>query len=112
MSYQAVAPNPDAFPVLVAKIVALDKGFAGWREEDLQAVAAPALIINGDSDIRPEHAVALFRLLGGGVSGDIVGLPRSRLAILPGTTHVGLVVERADWLVAMIEAFLAAPMPE
>ncbi|MGH2614465.1 MAG: alpha/beta fold hydrolase [Thermomicrobiales bacterium] len=112
VAYKEVAPNPEAFPTLVTKIVALDKAFAGWREEDLQAIEAPALIINGDSDIRPEHAVALFRLLGGGVSGDIVGMPRSRLAILPGTTHVGLVVERSDWLLAMTEEFLAAPMPE
>ena len=111
-AYLEVAPNPDAFPTLVAKIVELDRAFGGWREEDLQAIEAPALVIIGDSDIRPEHAVALFRLLGGGVPGDLVGIPRSRLAILPGTTHVGLVTERADWLVAMTDEFLSAPMPE
>ena len=111
VAYQEVAPDPDGFPALVEKVVALDGAFAGWREEDLQEIAAPALIVNGDADIRPEHAVQLFRLLGGGVSGDIVGLPRSRLAILPGTTHVGIVVERADWLLAMTEDFLAAPLP-
>ncbi len=111
-AYLEVAPNPDAFPTLVAKIVELDRAFSGWREEDLQSIEAPALVINGDSDIRPEHAAALFRLLGGGVPGDLVGIPRSRLAILPGTTHVGLVTERADWLVAMTDEFLSTPMPE
>ena len=110
-AYQEVAPHPDGFPALVDKIVALESSFPGWREDDLGAIAAPALLIYGDSDLRPEHAVQLFRLLGGGVSGDIVGLPRSRLAILPATTHVGLVTERADWLLAMTEEFLAAPMP-
>ena len=66
----------------------------------------------GDSDIiRPEHAVELFRLLGGGVSGDAVGLLHSQLAVLPGTTHVTL-IERADWLRLMMTAFLDAPMPE
>jgi hypothetical protein len=65
-----------------------------------------------DSDIvRPEHGVQLFRLLGGGVAGDITGLPRSQLAILPGTTHITL-VDRADWLLSMITAFLDAPMPD
>lgn len=112
VAYRDVAPNPDGFPALLEKIVAIETTFAGWREGDLQTIVAPALIVNGDSDVRPEHAVALFRLLGGGVSGDIVGLPRSRLAILPATTHVGLVTERADWLAATIEEFLAAPMPE
>jgi pimeloyl-ACP methyl ester carboxylesterase len=50
----------------------------------------PTLLIIGDSDIvRPERAVETFRLLGG-VPGDIDGLPNSRLAVLPGTTHVTL----------------------
>jgi hypothetical protein len=40
--------------------------------------------------------------------GDLVGLPRSRLAVLPGTTHVTL-VDRAEWLVPMINEFLDAP---
>jgi hypothetical protein len=60
--------------------------------------------------VRPEHAVELFRLLGGGVMGDLAGLPKSRLAILPGTTHVTL-VDRAAWLAAMVTEFLDAPVP-
>ena len=53
----------------------------------------------------------MFRLLGGGVAGDLVGLPRSQLAVLPGTTHVTL-TDRAEWLTSMILAFLDAPMLE
>jgi hypothetical protein len=49
--------------------------------------------------IRPEHAVEMFRLLGGEVAGDVAGLPRSQLGVLPGTTHVTL-VDRADWRAA------------
>ena len=49
----------------------------------------------------------MFRLLGGGVPGDLYGLPRSRLAILPGTTHITL-VHRADWLLSMVSEFLDA----
>jgi hypothetical protein len=52
----------------------------------------------------------MFRLLGGGVPGDIVGLPRSQLAVLPGTTHVTLIA-RTNWLLSMIPEFLDAPMP-
>jgi hypothetical protein len=63
----------------------------------------------GDSDIvRPEHSVELFRLLGGGVEGESAGLPRAQLAVLPGTTHL-TVVERREWLVSMISAFLDGP---
>ena len=42
-----------------------------------------ALLVIGDSDIvTPEHAVAMIRLLGGGVPGDLASLPRSRLAVI------------------------------
>ena len=69
---------------------------------------APTMLVIGDSDIvQPEHTVEMFRLLGGGVIGDLAGLPRSRLAVLPGTTHVTL-VQRADWLASMVGEFLDA----
>ena len=110
--YDRLAPNPEDFPTLVAKLKKLDAEIQAWPPEDIRSIAAPTLLVVGDSDIvRPEHAVEMFRLLGGGVAGDLTGLPASRLAVLPGTTHVGL-VERADWLVPMISEFLDAPAPE
>jgi predicted alpha/beta-fold hydrolase len=48
--------------------------------------------------------------LGGGVVGDLAGLPASQLAILPGTSHVG-VLGRVDWLQSMILEFLGSPEP-
>ena len=60
--------------------------------------------------VRPEHAVEMFRLLGGGVAGDFHGLPRPQLAVLPGTTPI-TVVDRTDWLLSMLSAFLDAPVP-
>jgi pimeloyl-ACP methyl ester carboxylesterase len=69
------------------------------------------LLIIGDSDlVRPEHAVEMFRLLGGGVFGDMAPMPKSQLAILPGTSHVTL-VDWAEALLAIIPPFLDAPMP-
>ena len=81
--------------------------------EVIEAIEAPTLLIIGDSDlVRPEHAVEMFRLLGGGVFGDTpAGLPNSQLAVLPGTSHVTL-VSRADLLLPIIPPFLDAPMPE
>jgi pimeloyl-ACP methyl ester carboxylesterase len=110
--YREVAPNPDGFPGLVEKLKQLDVEFQGWPAEDIAAIAAPTFIIIGDADVvRPEHAVEMFRLVGGGVPGDLTGLPPDQLAILPGTTHITL-VENPERLVAMIEAFLNLPMPE
>jgi hypothetical protein len=42
--------------------------------------------------------------------GDLAGMPKSQLAVLPGTSHFmpagfGL-LDRADWLLAMIRRFL------
>ena len=77
-----------------------------WSADDLRDLAAPTMLVIGDSDIvQPEHTVELFRLLGGGVAGDLAGLPRSRLAVLPGTTHITL-VQRTDWLASMVGEFL------
>src|SRR3954454_22611290 len=108
--YDRVAPNPDAFPTLVEKMKQLDSQPFTWPPDEIRAIAAPTMIIVGDSDgTTPEHAVELFRLRGGGVFGDLAGLPSARLAILRGTTHVGL-IHRADWLAPMLGEFLDAPV--
>jgi hypothetical protein len=48
--------------------------------------------------------------------GDLAGMPQSQVAVLPGTSHVvppgsGL-LDRSEWLLAMIRPFLDAPLPE
>jgi pimeloyl-ACP methyl ester carboxylesterase len=107
--YLRFAPHPDDWPKLVRKVNALDAKWRGVRSKELSALSMPTLLIIGDSDVvRPEHTVQMFRLLGGGVPGDLVGLPRAQLAVLPGTTHVTL-MQRTDWLVSMVTAFLDRP---
>ncbi len=116
-AYLRLAPNPGDFPKLVEKLTKLDTTDYAWPEDDIRAIAAPALIVVGDSDgVRLEHAVELFGLLGGGVMGDLEGMPASQLAVLPGTSHFvppgnGL-LDRADWLLSMIAPFLDAPLPD
>jgi pimeloyl-ACP methyl ester carboxylesterase len=109
--YMRIAPRPEDFATLFVKKTQMDRQVQDLPAEAIEAIEAPTLLIIGDSDIvRPEHAVEMFRLLGGGVMGDLVGLPKSRLAVLPGTTHATL-VERGDWLASLIGEFLDAPMP-
>ena len=110
-AYDRTAPDPGAFPALVAKLSQLDATPYAWPSEAVRAITAPTLIIIGDADaIRPEHAVAMFRLRGGGVFGDLADLPVAQLAVLPGTTHVGM-LERAAWLRVIVPPFLDAPLP-
>jgi pimeloyl-ACP methyl ester carboxylesterase len=116
-AYLEVAPNPGDFPRLVEKLKRLDMTPFAWPAEDVRGIEAPTLIVVGDSDaIRLEHAVEMFRLLGGGAMGDLAGLPNSRLAVLPGTAHFvppgSGILDRAEWLLAMIVEFLDAPLPE
>jgi pimeloyl-ACP methyl ester carboxylesterase len=109
--YLRLAPDPDHFAALFAKKTEMDRNTQDVPAEAIAAIRAPTLLIIGDSDLtRPEHAVEMFRLLGGGVFGDQAGLPNSQLAVLPGTTHVG-VSARPDLLLAIIPPFLDAPMP-
>jgi pimeloyl-ACP methyl ester carboxylesterase len=105
--YQALAPDPGHWPALLAKVQAMELPEITPRA--IAAIEVPVLLIIGDSDIvTPEHAVAMFRLLGGGVLGDLAPMPRSQLAVLPGTSHIG-VTGRADVLKTIIPPFLDAP---
>jgi pimeloyl-ACP methyl ester carboxylesterase len=110
--YMQIAPRPEDFARLFTKKTEMDRGTTDVPAEAVQAIRAPTLLVIGDSDlVRPEHAVEMFRLLGGGVFGDMPpGLPDSQLAVLPGTSHV-TIVSRADLLLPMLSAFLDAPMP-
>lgn len=78
-------------------------GFKDWADDDIRAIQAPALLINADQDvIRPEHTVAMYRLL-----------PQGRLVILPGThgEYIGEITTNppkglVECTVAIIEGFL------
>jgi pimeloyl-ACP methyl ester carboxylesterase len=100
--YTRVAPHPENWPKLVKKSVESAAEFAGWQKKDIRTISAPTLVMVGDSDIvRTEHAVELYRLI-----------PNAKLAVLPDTDHVGILVQHAAWTAGMITEFLSAPMPE
>jgi pimeloyl-ACP methyl ester carboxylesterase len=110
--YRKLAANPEGFPELVRKLIQLEKEPMAW-EKEVRAMMTPALIISGDADVATlEHSVALFRLLGGGVMGDMgKPLPASRLAILPATSHTA-VITQVDLLLGFIEPFLTGKTPK
>ncbi len=114
-AYQRLAPKPEDFPKLVEKITALDTTPFDWADE-VRAMTAPTLVVVGDSDGSTlDHSVEFFKLRGGGVMGDLAGLPESQLAVLPGTTHFippgfGM-LDRHEWLLPMIARFLDPPEP-
>lgn len=100
--YTRVAPNPENWSKLVKKSVESVAEFKGWQKKDIRTISAPTLVMVGDSDIvRTEHAVELYRLIS-----------NAKLAILPDTDHVGILVQHAAWTAGIITEFLSAPMPE
>jgi pimeloyl-ACP methyl ester carboxylesterase len=95
-AYDAVAPDPAHFEEFAVKVAAMVHQFPGWTDE-LRSLQAPTLLIFGDRDFSPLPDVAeMFGLL-----------PDAQLAVLPGTTHVGL-TRRPGELLALITPFLEA----
>ncbi len=111
-AYRQRAADPEGFPALVDKLIALEHGPMAW-EADVAKLKTPILIIQGDSDIVDhEHTLAMFRLLGGGVMGDQgKPLPDSRLAILPATSHTAI-MGQTELLRLLIEPFLDGETPK
>jgi pimeloyl-ACP methyl ester carboxylesterase len=59
-AYLRHAPNPGDFPVLVEKLKRLDTTDFAWPDDDIRGIAAPTLIVVGDSDgVRVQHAVEM-----------------------------------------------------
>jgi pimeloyl-ACP methyl ester carboxylesterase len=99
--YEAEAPNPEDWPVLVEKIKEQVIALEGWTPEQLASISAPTLFIVGDEDIiTPERAVERYRQI-----------PSANLAVLPMRDHLELGTQ-PEWILLMLEEFFAAPMPE
>lgn len=114
--YERQSPTPKAFPTLVEKLKALDATPFDWTAAGMKAIAARTMIVIGDHDgTRPEHAVDMFRLRGGGDTALITApfldkAPPAQLAVLPGTSHLGIMAQ-PDLIVALVTPFLDDAKP-
>jgi pimeloyl-ACP methyl ester carboxylesterase len=104
--FKEQADRKPGFRNLIAKLIQLEKEPMAW-EAEVRQLKMPVLVIAGDADVSTlEHNVALFKLLGGGVMGDMgKPLPASRLAIMPATSHTA-VITQVELLHGFIEPFL------
>jgi len=107
--YDSLGNDPAKFPEYIKKVLSIDLKPYDWSKE-VKNIKSPIFMAIGDADgVRYEHALELFRAKGGGKMGDIHGLPQSRLAIIPGTTHIGM-MQHMDWLLPMLTDFLDADL--
>jgi pimeloyl-ACP methyl ester carboxylesterase len=96
--FKRVAPDPSGFDSILERLNAMLGAWPGWTEAELRAIDAQMLIALGDHDyVRIDHAAGVSHII-----------PKARLAVLPGTTHLG-VVKRDAWLQPMMES-LAEPV--
>jgi pimeloyl-ACP methyl ester carboxylesterase len=94
-AYAGVAPDPAGFEELAKRTTAAVHEVPPRTADELRSLRAPTLLIFGDRDFSPlADVVELFGLL-----------PDAQLAVLPGTTHVG-VTRRPNELLALITPFL------
>lgn len=117
--YKSLSPTPEKFPKLVDNIKALDATPFAYSDEQVRAIPGKTMVIIGDADgVTLDHAIQLFKLRGGGdiaaaTQGFMTEAPKARLAILPATSHVGIMSE-VPAIVAMVAPFLddaKPPMP-
>ena len=116
--YKRLSPTPEKFPTLVSNIKSLDATPFGWSDAAVRAIPGRTMVIIGDADgVTLDHAIQLFKLRGGGdvsaaTQGFLTAAPKARLAILPATSHIGIMGE-IPAIAAMVTPFLddKAPPP-
>jgi pimeloyl-ACP methyl ester carboxylesterase len=107
--YKRLSPTPNEFPNFVKRVLSADLKPHDFGADKLKATKAPMFFIHGDADgVRLDYIAEAFRLKGGEVHGDIRPRSASRLAILPDTTHVTLIMNRMQTIVPMVNDFLDA----
>jgi pimeloyl-ACP methyl ester carboxylesterase len=103
--------DPGAFDAYIEKMRVLNFTDQNISDAQMRSIQARTMVIVGDADgVKPEHAVAMFRLRGGGdeeaaATGVISAVPRARLVILPATSHISISAA-VQVLGPMITAFL------
>jgi hypothetical protein len=107
--YKRLSPTPNAFPALVNKLHGLDTANYDSSDGEVRGIDGKTMIVVGDADgVHLDYAIELFKLRGGGkrkvaVEGFTTEAPRARLAIVPGTSHVGIMAN------AVLIAHVAIP---
>jgi pimeloyl-ACP methyl ester carboxylesterase len=103
--------DPGAFAAYIEKMRVLNVEDQDISDAQMRSIQARTMVIVGDADgVKPEHAVAMFELRGGGdeeaaATGTFSEIPEARLVILPATSHISIST-MVQVLEPMITAFL------
>ncbi len=93
-AYDAVAPDKTKWRSFLKQMFDFAKEPFDVGDSNIAKIAAPVLIISGDNDgLDKIELMKTYKLLGGGVSADLVPMPKSQLAIVPSRGHVSLMMD-------------------
>ncbi|HTK19386.1 MAG TPA: alpha/beta hydrolase [Mucilaginibacter sp.] len=93
-AYDAVAPDKTKWTPFIEQMIAFASQPFDFGDANIAKMSAPVLIIAGDNDGLDKVELAkTYKLLGGGVTADMVPMPKSQLAIVPSQSHVGLMMQ-------------------
>jgi len=110
-AFKKHTPNAKAFDAYLEKMKNLNIDDQDITDEEMRSISAKTMVIVGDADgVKLEHALAMFKLRGGGdeeaaASGVLQEVPAARLVVLPAMSHIGLSGE-SQLLVPIVSAFL------
>src|SRR6478609_6122785 len=105
--YTKVAPDTSNWHKFIATMLKFSGEKFNLGDDNIKNIKAPVLLIMGDNDGTDKKVVAeTYSLLGGNVFGDIVGIPKSQLAILPAKGHGTLIMD-TNAIAEMVSSFLA-----
>jgi pimeloyl-ACP methyl ester carboxylesterase len=110
-AFKEHTPDAKAFDAYLEKMKVLNIDDQNISDEQMRSISAKTMVIVGDADgVKLEHALAMFKLRGGGdeeaaASGVLQKVGPARLVVLPATSHIGISGQSAV-LVPMVSAFL------
>jgi pimeloyl-ACP methyl ester carboxylesterase len=115
-AFMGHTPEAGAYHAYLEKMTVLNSEDQNISDARMRSIKAKTMVIIGDADgVKPEHAVAMFKLRGGGdeqaaAAGTLHEAPPARLVILPAMSHVGISGQSAV-LAPMVTAFLDDATP-
>jgi pimeloyl-ACP methyl ester carboxylesterase len=104
--YTKVAPDTSNWHKFIATMLKFSAEKFNLGDDNIKKIKSPVLLIMGDNDgIDKKVLGETYSLLGGNVFGDVVGLPKSQLAILPAKGHGTLMMD-TQAIAAIVGSFL------
>ena len=105
-AYDAVAPDKTKWTRFLEQMIAAVGQPFDLGDSNIAKITAPVLLISGDNDGLDKNELAkTYRLLGGGISADMAPMPKSQLAIVPGQSHVSLMMQ-TGMILGYLNSFL------